>query len=103
MLAHYLALAAPSPDLTLAAPSPDSARARAQLGTFTCPSTARHTHSPGAALALRSKSIVYTPALNYLVRARPTTVYKLAVLRSPSPYLNLLVNTGLGKSFRYSL
>ena len=58
---------------------------------------ARHTYSPGAALALRSKSLVYESALNYLVRAQTWTVYKVSVLRSPSPYLNLLVNMGLGK------
>ena len=42
---------------------------------FTCPSTARHSYSPGAALTLRSKSRSVQSALKYLVRARPLAVY----------------------------
>ena len=69
---------------------------------FTCPSTARHTYSPGAALALRSKSRSVQSALKYLVRAQPPAVYKVDTL-----VVLVLISTswfmGPGKSYKYSL
>ena len=89
-LAHHSAFAAPHVHPYSAFGLHSHSHAQAQLGILTCPEP----H-----LALRSKSVVYEPALNYLVRVQTWTVYKVSVLRSPSPYLNLLVNTGLGKPF----